>query len=153
MFSSYCCSSYGAGFKPPSAPWICSLAPSLGTLCSVQWMAESIHLYLSGSGRASQETAISGSCQQNLVGIRNSVWVWWCLWDGSSGGAVIWMACSTVCALHFVSVSPPMGILFPLLKRIEVSTLWSSFFLSSMCFTNCILGILRFWANIKCFLL
>jgi hypothetical protein len=35
------------------------------------------HLYLSGSGRASQETAISGSCQQTLLGINNSVWVWW----------------------------------------------------------------------------
>jgi hypothetical protein len=28
----------------------------------------------------SQETAISGSFQQNLVGIFNSVWVWW-LWQ------------------------------------------------------------------------
>jgi hypothetical protein len=33
-------------------------------------------LYLSGSGRASPETAISGSCQQALVGICNSVQVW-----------------------------------------------------------------------------
>ena len=32
-------------------------------------------LYLSGTGRASQETAIPGSCQQALVGIHNSVWV------------------------------------------------------------------------------
>jgi hypothetical protein len=29
-------------------------------------------LYLPGSGRASQETAISGSCQQVLLGIHNS---------------------------------------------------------------------------------
>ena len=28
----------------PSAPWILSLAPSFGTLCSVQWEAASIHL-------------------------------------------------------------------------------------------------------------
>jgi hypothetical protein len=41
-----------------------------------------------------------------------------------------------------------MGILFPLLRRIEVSTLWSSFFLSFMCFADCILGILSFWADI-----
>ena len=34
-------------------------------------------LYLPGTGRASQETAISGSCQQNLVGMCNSIWVWW----------------------------------------------------------------------------
>jgi hypothetical protein len=28
----------------PSAPWVLSLTPPLGTLCSVQWMAVSIHL-------------------------------------------------------------------------------------------------------------
>ena len=33
-------------------------------------------LYLSGTGRASQETAVSDSCQQALVGIHNSIWVW-----------------------------------------------------------------------------
>jgi hypothetical protein len=37
--------------------------------------------------------------------------------------------------------------LFPPLRRIEVSTLWFSFFLSFMCFANCILGILSFWAS------
>jgi hypothetical protein len=31
---------------------------------------------LSGTGRASQETAITDFCQQALVGIHNSVWVW-----------------------------------------------------------------------------
>jgi hypothetical protein len=34
-------------------------------------------LYLSGTGRASRETALSGSYQQNLAGICNTVWVWW----------------------------------------------------------------------------
>jgi hypothetical protein len=33
-----------------------------------------------------------------------------------------------------------MGVLFPILRRDKVSTLWSSFFLSFMCFANCILG-------------
>ena len=33
-------------------------------------------LYMSGSGRASQETAISVSCQQALLGIHNSVCIW-----------------------------------------------------------------------------
>ena len=32
-------------------------------------------LYLPGTGIASEETAISGSCQKNLAGICNSVWV------------------------------------------------------------------------------
>jgi hypothetical protein len=31
------------GLQNPSAPWVLYLAPSLGTLCSVQWMAVSIH--------------------------------------------------------------------------------------------------------------
>ena len=36
-------------------------------------------LYLSGTGRASQETTISGSCQWELAGIHNSVWVGNCI--------------------------------------------------------------------------
>jgi hypothetical protein len=31
------------GLQTPSAPWVLSLAPSLGTLCSIQWMSVSIH--------------------------------------------------------------------------------------------------------------
>jgi hypothetical protein len=43
-----------------------------------------------------------------------------------------------------------MGVLFPILRRGgEVSTLWSSFFFSFMCFANSILGILSFCANIQ----
>jgi hypothetical protein len=41
-----------------------------------------------------------------------------------------------------------MGILFPILRSNEVSTLLSSFFLIFMYFANCFLGILSFWANI-----
>jgi hypothetical protein len=37
-----------------------------------------------------------------------------------------------------------MGILFLLLRRMEVSTLCSSVFLSYMCFSNFIVGILSF---------
>jgi len=37
---------------------------------------EHLPLYLSDSGRASQETAISGSCTQALLDILNSVLVW-----------------------------------------------------------------------------
>jgi hypothetical protein len=33
--------------QTPSAPWVLSLAPSLRTLCSVQWMAVSIHFCIS----------------------------------------------------------------------------------------------------------
>jgi hypothetical protein len=64
-------------------------------------------------------------------------------------GSSPWMVLSSVLALNFVSVTPSMGILFPILRRNEVSTLWSSFFLSFMCFANCISGILSFLTNIS----
>ena len=53
-----------------------------------QFDGEHPRLYWSGSGRTSQETAISGSCQQAILGISNSVWVWCLMWDGSPGVAV-----------------------------------------------------------------
>jgi hypothetical protein len=59
----------------------------------------------------------------------------------------LWMVFPSVLALNFVSVTPSNGTLIPILRRNEVSTLWSSF-LSFMCFVNCILDILSFWANI-----
>jgi hypothetical protein len=45
-------------------------------------------LYLSGSGRASEETAISDSCQQERLGIHNRVRFGGWRWDGSPGGVV-----------------------------------------------------------------
>jgi hypothetical protein len=53
--------------KTPSAPLGHSLIPPLVTLCSIQWIASSIHL------RVCQ--AISVSCQQALLGILNIVCV------------------------------------------------------------------------------
>jgi hypothetical protein len=103
--------------------------------------------YLSGTGRASQGTAIPGSCQQGLVGIHNSIWFWWLFMGWILRWGSLWMVIPSVSASHFVSVTPSMGIFFPLLRRTKVSTLWSSF-LSFMCFANCFLGISSFWANI-----
>ena len=34
------------GLQTYSAPWVLSLAPALGTVCSAQWMTVSIHLYI-----------------------------------------------------------------------------------------------------------
>jgi hypothetical protein len=106
-------------------------------------------LYLPGIGIASQERAMSGSCQQNLSGICNSVWVWWLYMGWIPGWGSLWMVFPSLSAPNFVSVTPSMGILFLILRRSEVSTLWSSFFLSFVCFANCILDILSFWANIR----
>jgi hypothetical protein len=64
------------------------------------------------------------------------------------GWGSLWMVVPSVSVLNSVSVTPSMGILFPILRRSEVSTLWCSFFLNFMCFANYTLDILSFWANI-----
>jgi hypothetical protein len=68
----------------------------------------------------------------------------------------LWIVHPFVLAPKFVSVTPFMGILFPILRRNEESTHWSSLFLFFvfvvvvffLYFANCILGVLCFWANI-----
>jgi hypothetical protein len=90
-------------------------------------------LYMPGTGRVTQETAISSSCQQNLVGIHNSVWVWWLFMGWIPRWGSLWMVIPSISSLNIVSVTPSMGVLFPILRRIKVSTLWSSFLLSFMC--------------------
>jgi hypothetical protein len=76
LVSSYCCSTYR----------VADLFSSLGTFSSSSIGGPVSHpiddrehplLYWPSTDIASQETAISGSCQQNLAGICNSVWVWW----------------------------------------------------------------------------
>jgi hypothetical protein len=67
---------------------------------------EHLTLCLSGSGTASQETAITGSCQQALLGICNSVWVWdiymgWILRCSS-----LWVAFPSVSAPYFAIIFP-----------------------------------------------
>jgi hypothetical protein len=91
---------------------------------------------------------LSDSCQLALVGIQNSVWFWWLFMGWIPRWGSLWIFIPSVSAPNFVSVTLSMGILFPILRWIKVSTLWSSFFLSFMCFINCILGILSLWANI-----
>jgi hypothetical protein len=60
-------------------------------------------LYFPGTGIASQETAISGSCQHNLVGICNSVWVWWLFMGWIPQWGSLWMVLPSVSALNLVS--------------------------------------------------
>jgi hypothetical protein len=107
-------------------------------------MPVSIHFYICQA----LETAISGSFQGNLAGVYNSV----CLrlvadygMDPQVGS--IWMVHPFVLALNFVSETPSMDILFPILGRNEVYTSLSSF-LIFLCFGSCILSILGFWTNI-----
>ena len=65
---------------------------------------EHLPLYLSDFGRAYQGTAISGFCQQALLGISNSIWVWWLhmAWIPRWGSP--WVAFLSVSAPHFVLI-------------------------------------------------
>ena len=83
-----------------------------------------------------------------LVGICDSVWVLWLFMGWIPRWSSLWRVHPFVLAPNFVSVTPVMGILFHILRRNEISTRWSSFFLIFLCFAYCILGILSFWANI-----
>jgi hypothetical protein len=144
--SSYCCSTYRVA-NPFSSLVTFSSSFIRGPVFHSIDVCEHPLLYLPGPGIASKKIAISGSCQQNLAGICNSVWVWWLYMGWIPGWGSLWLILSSVSAQNFVSVAPSMGILFPILRRNEVSTFCSSF-LSFMCFANCILGSLSFWANI-----
>jgi hypothetical protein len=69
------CSSHGVA-NPFSSFSPVSSSSTGDPMLSPMVDSEHPHLYLSGSGRASQERDISGSVQQVLHGIHNSVWVW-----------------------------------------------------------------------------
>jgi hypothetical protein len=95
LVSSYCCSSYRV-----TDPF-----SSLGTFSSSSIGSPVFHpiddrehplLYLPGTGIASQETAISGSCKQNLAGICNSVCVWWLIMGWIPGWGRLWIV---ICSL------------------------------------------------------
>jgi hypothetical protein len=77
------------GLQTPSAPWVLSLAPSLGTLCSVQWMVVSIHFCIYQAlqeplRRQLYQAFVSKLLLASTIGSGFGG----CLWDGSPGGAV-----------------------------------------------------------------
>jgi hypothetical protein len=130
--SSYCCSTYRVA-DPFS---------SLGTFSSSSIGGPVIHplancehplMCLLGPSIVSQETALSGSFQQNLASVCNGVSDWKLIMGWIPGyGSPFISAPNCLCnAFH--------GVLFPILRRGKVSTLWSSFFLSFMWLANCIL--------------
>jgi hypothetical protein len=99
LVNSYCSSSYGAA-NPFS---------SLGTSSSTFIGDLVLHpmdgcehplLYLSGAGRALHETAISGSCQQALVGIHNRFCIWWLFMGWIPRWSSLWMAFPSTSAQH-----------------------------------------------------
>ena len=112
--------------------WGCKPFSSLGTfsssfigdpVLSPMVVSEISPLYLSGSARASQETAISGFHQQPFSGIQNIIRVWWLYMGRILRWETLWMALSSISAQHFVSIFSSVSILFTLLRSTEASTL------------------------------
>ena len=132
LISSYCCSTYSIGdpFR------------SLGTFSNSSIEGPVIHpiadcehplLCLLGPSIVSQETTISGAFRQILASVCNSVSVWKLIMGCIPRYGSLYMVHLFLSALNFISVTPSIGILFPILRRCKVSTLWSLFFLSFMC--------------------
>ena len=67
---------------------------------------------LLGPGLVSQETAISGSFQQNLASVCNGVSVWRLIMGWIPGYGSLKMVHRFVSAPNFVSVTPSMGDCF-----------------------------------------
>jgi hypothetical protein len=114
----------------PSAPSVLSLASSLGTLFSVQWMDVSIHLFICQElaeplRRKLYQAPVSKHLLASTILSGFGDCMGWIL-----GWGTLWMGFPSVSAPHFVSVSPLMGILFPPVRRTKESILWFSFFLS-----------------------
>jgi hypothetical protein len=90
LVSSYCCSTYSVADTFSSVGAFSSFSIG-GPVFQLIDDCEHPLLYLSGTGIASYETAITGSLQQNLTGICNSVWVWWLIMGWIPGWGILWI--------------------------------------------------------------
>jgi hypothetical protein len=63
--------------------------------------------------KASYKTAITGSFQQNLSGICNSVCIWWLIMGWIPEWGSLWIVHPFVLVANFFSVTPFMGIFSP----------------------------------------
>ena len=70
-------------------------------------------------GLASHETAISGSFQQNLAGLCNSVCIWWLIMGWTPGWGNLWMVHPFTLAPNFLSATPSMDIIFRILGNMK----------------------------------
>ena len=77
------------GLQTSSAPWVLSLAPPLGILCSVQWIAVSLHFcifqaWVEPLRRQLYQVLVSKHLLASIIvsGFGN------CIWDRATGEAV-----------------------------------------------------------------
>ena len=77
------------GLQTPSAPWVLSLAPSLGTLCSIQWMAVSIHFCICQAlAEPLMKQVYQVPVSKHLLASKIGSGFGNCIWDRSPGGTV-----------------------------------------------------------------
>jgi hypothetical protein len=77
------------GMQTLSAPWILSLAPPLGTMCSLQWLAENIHLCICQAlAEPLRSRLYQAPVSKHLLASTIVSGFGDCIWDGSLGGAV-----------------------------------------------------------------
>jgi hypothetical protein len=94
------------GFQTPSAPWVLSLAPLLGIVCSIQWMTVSIHFCICQAlTEPLRRQPFQFPFSKHLLASTTVSGFGGCLWDS------LWMVTPSVSVPHFVSVSPLMGVL------------------------------------------
>jgi hypothetical protein len=77
------------GLQTPSVPWVLSLAPPLGTLFSIQWMAVSIHFCICQALAEPLRSHLYEAPVSKLLLASTIVSGFGgCLWNGPPGGAV-----------------------------------------------------------------
>ena len=120
------------GLQNSLAPWVLSLAPSLGTLCSVQWIAVSIHFCICQAlaeplRRQLYQAPIGNLFLASAIVSRFGG----CLWDGSAGGAEITLYLFILFILNYIIYSSPgLPSDFPIFRTFSlppVSTRMSPF--------------------------
>jgi hypothetical protein len=90
------------GLQTPSAPWVLSLAPSLGTLCSIQWMIVSIHVCICQAlAESLRRQLYQAPVSKHLLASTIVSGFGGCLWDRSPGGQFLdglsFSLCSELC--------------------------------------------------------
>jgi hypothetical protein len=112
------------GLQTPSAPWVLSLAPSLGTLCSVQWMAVSIHFFISLVLADPHKRQLYQAPLSKLLLASTLVSGFGgCIWDGYPGEAVE-ISKGTFSLTNSIGYNPVLALKLHLVARYGQFWLW-----------------------------
>jgi hypothetical protein len=77
------------GLQTPAVLWVLSLALPLGTLCSVQWLAETIYICICQAlAESLRRQLYQAPVSKHLLACTIVSGFGDCIWDGSPGGPV-----------------------------------------------------------------